>query len=72
MDEKLKLKWLYDLCEPQKPGMQFSRYGHQVKISEADFRAAQARLAAGAKDVLFEAERVDGHYALARLVGTLP
>jgi hypothetical protein len=58
------LKWLWDLCEPKAPGKHFSRYGHRVIISETDFRAAQAELAAGAKEVVFDAKREDGHYVL--------
>jgi hypothetical protein len=37
---------------------------HRVIISETDFRAAQAELAAGAKEVVFDAKREDGHYVL--------
>jgi hypothetical protein len=63
----IRLKWLWDLCAPSAPGKHFSRYGHRVIISEDDFRAAQAELAAGAKEVVFEARRDDGHYVLESL-----
>jgi hypothetical protein len=60
----ITLKWVWDLCEPNEPGIQFSRYGHRVFISEENFEAAQRELGAGAKEVVFEARRDDGHYIL--------
>jgi hypothetical protein len=61
------LKWVWDLCEPNAPGIHFSRYGHRVLISDENFKAAQAELAAGAKEVMCEALRDDGHYVLESL-----
>jgi len=70
-NDALKVKWLYDLGEPKAPGKYFSRYGHPVVVSETTFRAAQAHLAAGAQDILFEARRVDGHYVLETLLAIM-
>jgi hypothetical protein len=63
----IKFKWLWDLCAPNAPGTHFSRFGHRVTVSEKDFHAAQAERDAGAKEVVFEARRDDGHYVLQSL-----
>jgi hypothetical protein len=64
MSVVVKLNWLWDLLAPTAPGKHFSRYGHRVIVSETDLRAARAQLAAGAKDVVFQARRTDDHYEL--------
>lgn len=68
MSAIIKFKWLWDLYEPDAPGQFFSRYGHRVIVSESNFHAAQAELAAGAKEILFEGRRTDDHYELESLI----
>ena len=63
----IRFKWLWDLCEPDAPGQIFSRYGHRVIVSESNFHAAQAELAAGAKEVMFDGRRTNDHYELESL-----
>jgi hypothetical protein len=56
--DTIKIRWVYDLSEPPRPGKWVTRNGHQVDVTAHNLKIAQARLVAGAMDVLFIAERV--------------
>jgi hypothetical protein len=56
--DTLKIRWVHDLSEPPRPGKWFTRYGHQVDVTAYNLNTAQARVVAGAMDVLFIPERV--------------
>jgi hypothetical protein len=69
-DGKLKLYWFHDLDGPEEEGKYFSRQGHRISVTDANVQLVRQMLRACARDVLFEAVRVDGYYDLSRILGT--
>jgi hypothetical protein len=67
---KLNLYWIRDLGGPNEEGKYFARQGQRVLVTDADVQMVQKMVRAGARDVLFEALRTDGHYELGGIVAT--
>lgn len=70
MAEKQKFYWFHDLDGPREEGKYFSRQGHRVMVTEDHVQLIEKMISAGARDVLFEAVRVNGYYNLGRILGT--
>jgi hypothetical protein len=66
----LKVYWMHDLDGPEENGKYFSRQGHRISVKDENIELVQKMIRAGARDVLFEAVRVNGYYELGRIIGT--
>lgn len=70
LSQILTLGWVHDLFNPACPGKWHTRKGYCIEVAQEHFECARRELAGGAKEVYFEAQRIQpfngAYYALTK------